>query len=264
MATQDAQGRQAIVPCLIPAFNNPTYVRQAIARLSGFPTLKLFILDNASTYGPMREFCAEVDSGMHGNARLLRLDCNAGPRAVWSNLQSMPQFFCVTDPDLEFNPDLPGDFVRHLIDLTETYRVGKAGFALSLADRDLMLPARFRHCEGWMTIWEAEAKHWLAPLPDDPSIGDPLYRATIDTTFALYNKRYFDIEQPWDAVRVAGRYTCRHLPWYVDNGLPPGEEAFYRRATEFSYYTGDRPALQVRELFARQDALARQPERPGP
>lgn len=262
MPSENASVRTTIIPCLIPAFNNPTYLRHTVSRLSRYGGLKLFILDNASSYGPALEFYAEVEAGLHGAARVLQLGCNAGPRAAWRSLDDMPQFFCITDPDLEFNPELPADFIGHLVDLTETFRIGKAGFALSLADRDLMLRGTFRHSEGWMTIWDAEAKHWRVPLPDDPAIGEPLYLATIDTTFALYNKRYFDADHPWDAIRVAGRYACRHLPWYVDNGLPAAEEAFYRAATEFSYYLGDRPAAQVRELFARQDALASR--RPGP
>lgn len=256
MPSHDASASQRVVPCLIPAFNNPTYVRQMVAHLSKFRDLKLFILDNGSAYGPMLDLCSEADRGLLGDAKVLRLGCNAGPRAAWYNLRDMPNFFCITDPDLELNPELPDDFVRRLIDLTETYRIGKAGFALSLADQDLMLQQKFRHCEGWMTIWEAETKHWRVPLPDDPTIGDPLFLADIDTTFAVYNKTWFNISHPLDAVRVAGRYACRHLPWYADTGLPADEEEFYRRATEFSYYMGDRPARQVREIFARQDMLA--------
>jgi Glycosyl transferase family 2 len=268
MPSHDTAAEQCIVPCLIPAFNNPTYVRQTIAQLARFPDLKLFILDNGSTYGPMLEFCAEADRGRYGDTKVLRLGCNAGPRAAWYNLLDMPKFFCITDPDLELNPELPDDFVRRLIDLTEIYQIGKAGFALNLADRDRMWQNTFRHCEGWMTIWEAETRHWRVPLPDHPAIGEPLFLANIDTTFAVYNKTWFDIRHPWDAVRVAGRYTCRHLPWYKDTGLPAEEEEFYRQATEFSYYMGDRPARQVREVFAQQDRLASQqlpaqPERAG-
>jgi hypothetical protein len=246
------------MPCFIPAFNNPTYVRQVVQALSRFPNLKLVILDNASTYEPLLDLYSDIEAGRYGDVRVLRLGCNAGPRFIWYNasfLSSLPQFFCITDPDLEVNRDLPPDFLESLMELTETYMVGKAGFALSLAEPDLMIPSKFRHCEGWLTICEAEAKHWQVPLPALPS-GDPAYYATLDTTFAVYNRKYFDVKQPFEAVRVAGRFTCRHLPWYLSNGLPDDEETYYRRATEFSYYMGDRPAVQVRRLFAYQDALA--------
>jgi hypothetical protein len=246
---------QNALPCLIPAFNNPTYVRGMLRQLSIFPELKLFVVDNASTYPPMLDLYREIEDGSHGEAAVIRLGCNAGPRTVWYHLDTMPLYFCLTDPDLEINPNLPSDFIWRLIELTETYQVGKAGFALSLADQDTMLDNKFRHIEGEMTIWEAEAKNWAVPLPPCPALGQPLYLANIDTTFAVYNKRYFNADSPWDAVRVAGSYTCRHLPWYRENHLPADEESYYRRTTEFSYYLGDRPAVQMREVFARQDAL---------
>jgi hypothetical protein len=40
-------------------------------------------------------------------------------------------------------------------------------------------------------------------------------------------------------VRVAGRYTCRHLPWYTDVGLPIEEEQFYRSRTQYSFFLRD-------------------------
>lgn len=246
---------QTVVPCFVPAFNNPTYVRQTLDQLSRFPTLKPVVLDNASTYDPMVALCEEIDAGRYGGAQALRLGCNAGPRAVWYNLDAVPTYFCITDPDLLFNAALPDDFLDELIDLTETYLIGKAGFALCIDDRELMLQEQFRHCEGRMTIWEAEAKNWQVSMSDSER-ADPLYLADIDTTFALYNKAHFDITRPFEAIRVAGRYTARHLPWYVENGLPADEAAFYRKNAEFSYYMGDRPAIQVRRLFAQQEADA--------
>jgi hypothetical protein len=118
-----------------------------------------------------------------------------------------------------------------------------------------MVQTPFRHDSGRYRVWEYEARHWDTPL-GDPDFADPLYLATIDTTCALYNKAHFDRRAPFEAIRVAGRFTCRHLPWYVDNGLPPEEERWYRRAAEYSYFLGDRPAVQVRSLYARQDAAS--------
>jgi hypothetical protein len=58
----------------------------------------------------------------------------------------------------------------------------------------------------------------------------------IDTTFAVYNKKYFRRDAPFEAVRVAGLFTCRHLPWYRDSRLPLQEEEFYRRTARVSTY----------------------------
>ena len=152
------------------------------------------------------------------------------------------------------NPDLPADFAAILKRVTGSLGVGKAGFALSLEDRHLMQDQPFRHAEGWKRIWESEAAHWEDAVTA-PGIAEPLFRADVDTTFALYDQVFFDPARPFRGIRVGGRFAARHLPWYRDTGLPAEEEAFYRRAAEYSYYMGDRPAMQLRALFARQDAV---------
>jgi glycosyltransferase involved in cell wall biosynthesis len=242
------------LPVYIPAFNNPTYVRRIVASLARFPALAIVVIDNDSRYPPMHALYEEIGA----RVAVLRANRNLGPRAILQDLnffRTLPRYFCLTDPDLALNPDLPVDFPDILARVTDAYHIGKAGFALDISDREHMVQTPFRHVTGWHHIWDHEAQHWHAPL-DDPAFVDPLYLATIDTTFALYNKDHFDPKNPFEAIRVAGRMTCRHLPWYVDNGLPPEEEAFYRAATEFSYFLGNRPAAQVRPLFARQDAAA--------
>ena len=253
----DADGR---LPVLIPAFNNPTYVAGMVAQLLRFPGLRPVVLDNGSEYPPAldlyRRWAAEGLAP--GRALVLLLGRNLGPRAVWQDpafLRSLPRHFCLTDPDLELNPALPADFPATLMRVAEATGVGKAGFALDLADRHRMVDTPFRHADGWKTIWEAEAAHWLDPV-EVAGVVEPLFRADIDTIFALYDQCFFDPARPFRGIRVAGRFTARHLPWYRDSGLPAEEEAFYRRAAEYSYYMGDRPARQLRALFARQDAAA--------
>ena len=63
-----------------------------------------------------------------------------------------------------------------------------------------------------------------------------MYRADLDTTFALYDKAFFNSNRFMEAVRVAGHFTCRHLPWYREKELPEEEECFYRATQRFSYY----------------------------
>ena len=249
-----------MLPVLIPAFNNPTYVEGMVGQLLRFPGLRPVVLDNGSTYPPAlalyRRWAA--DGLAPDRLLVLLLGRNLGPRAVWQDAafrRSLPRHFCLTDPDLALNPRLPADFAATLARVTAACRAGKAGFALGLEDRNLMQDRPFRHADGWKRIWEAEAAHWRDPVAV-PGIEPPLFRAEIDTTFALYDQEYFDPARPFPAIRVAGDFTARHLPWYRETGLPAEEEDFYRRAAEYSYYMGDRPAVQLRALFARQDALA--------
>jgi FkbM family methyltransferase len=230
---------QADIPVFVPCFNTVTYVRGMVAQLQALGLRRLFLVDNASTYPPMRAFLAAPPPGV----TVIALPENKGPRGIFCDPASyamLPQFFCITDPDLLLNPKMPGDFIAQLASLTEQHAIGKAGLAIDIADRADMRQDEFLiHDRRWK-IWEWEERFWQEPLEPLPG-GDPVFRAIVDTTFAVYNKRFFDADprNSEKAVRVAGRYTCRHLPWYTDVGLPIEEEQFYRSRTQYSFFLRD-------------------------
>lgn len=205
-----------------------------VLQLQKFRFNNIIIVDNGSTYPPMREYLMQIEK----EAEVIRLRDNRGPRDIFlapENLTLLPQYFCVTDPDLEFNIALPGDFVAHLAALTEKHRVGKAGLSLSIAETQNMRETSFRIGDRDWKIWEWEAQFWRDKI-DELDGKHPVYKASVDTTFAVYNKTYFRMETFLDAVRVAGDYTCRHLPWYKDIGISDDEARYYARAEKFSSY----------------------------
>jgi FkbM family methyltransferase len=225
---------QSVIPIIIPSFNNPTYLRTMVLQLQKFRFNNIIIVDNGSTFPPMREYLLQVEK----EVEVIRLRDNRGPRDIFlapENLPLLPKYFCVTDPDLEFNIALPGDFVARLAALTEKHRVGKAGLSLNIADAKDMRETSFRIGERDWKIWEWEAQFWQDKI-DELDGKHPVYKASVDTTFAVYNKTYFRIETFLDAIRVAGDYTCRHLPWYKDIGIPDDEARYYTRAEKFSSY----------------------------
>ena len=75
--------------------------------------------------------------------------------------------------------------------------------------------------------------------------GDPIYWANIDTTFAVYNKRFFRRGDFYSALRFDGRFAAQHLPWYLDSRLPGDrdKEEYYRTTVNtHSWYFGDKSA----------------------
>ncbi len=224
------------MPIFVPVFDNPTYARMMLSQLISLGLPNIYLVDNGSTYRPMLQFLEEADSV----ATIIRNENNPGPReVVLSAFHSdcVPDIFCVTDPDLEFSPHLPGNFLSELALLTKTYKLGKAGFALRLDDAHLMHGNKFTIIgkEWHATQWEAQFwKEPMDPLPD----GSPVFRAIIDTTFAVYNKRHFTPNSFYLAARVAGNYTCRHLPWYHSSGLPDAEASHYRKTQKYSLHLG--------------------------
>ena len=224
----------ADTPIFVPVFNNPSYARSMLSQLSRLGLHNIYMIDNGSTSEEMHALLDEAEEV----ASVVRTGENNGPRDIVlrsANYECLPDVFCVTDPDLEFNPILPNDFLAHLLRLTRKHRVGKAGMALRIDDAGLMHDKKF-HADGreyHATEWELQ--FWREHI-DNLEDGSPVFRSPIDTTFALYNKNFFSPDNFLQAVRVAGRYTCRHLPWYRDSGLSAAEETLYRATQKFSFH----------------------------
>ncbi len=228
---------RAQVPVIVPAFNNPTHLRAMVEQLKRLRFRQIVVVDNGSAFPPMLAYLDSL-----GGCVAVRRGENRGPRFLLEDAETFagwPEHFCLTDPDLEFNPALPPLFLQNLLDLTEEQRVGKAGFALDLSEPERMLDETFAIGGERYRIAEWEAKFWQQLLPS--RLPDPVYRAWIDTTFALYHKRFFDPQNYLEAVRVAGRFTARHLPWYRDHQLPADEARFYREHSQHSFYRGTPP-----------------------
>ena len=226
---------QTDVPVFVPSFNNPTYTARMLSQLRKLGFRRVVLVDGGSTYPPMRELLAAPGDGVS----VVTLPDNPGPHHLLrdkATLALMPRHFCITDPDLVFNPAMPADFLGDLAALAARERVGKAGLALDLRDPDTMRDEPFLIRDRLWQIWEWEQQFWRDELEPLRPGGDPVYRADVDTTFALYDRDFLDPEQIYDAVRLAGRFTCRHLPWYRNNELPQAEEDFYRQTERFSSY----------------------------
>ena len=218
-----------LVPVFIPTFNNPTFLRSMVAQLQQRSLTNITVLDNASTYPPMLELLDELS----GSVSVRRLAANVGPRGAFQVPElwdTMPPIFCLTDPDLRFNPAMPDLFVERLLEVSERYSCGKVGLALDISDPRALRDDDFKINDAWYKVWEWEAQFWKTEV--EPQV----FEAPVDTTFALYNKAHFDLAEPLRALRVAGNFTCEHLPWRKDLVIPTDELDFYRATNRHSYY----------------------------
>jgi hypothetical protein len=109
---------------------------------------------------------------------------------------------------LEFNPDLPSDFIMRLLDISQKFSCSQVGFALRIDDYDAMYHDLYYASK---TIYDWERQFWESPIRHDEY---ELYSAEIDTTFSLINPNFTGM-----SIRVAGIFTARHLPWYVNNPI---------------------------------------------
>jgi hypothetical protein len=218
----ESERLQRAIPVCIPALNNPTYLRQMVDQRRSRKLENLIVLDNGSTFPEMLSLLASdfgPSVGWFGH--------NAGPRYIVEHEESfggLPELFGLTDPDLELNPEVPIDFVATLVDRT--------GLSLDISDRSALRDEAF---DWGYTIWEWEQQFWADQIGELVGLG-PVYCANLDTTFAVYNQTYLRMETFGDAVRVAGVFTCRHLPYDRDHRLPPEEARVYQNTQRHSHF----------------------------
>lgn len=199
-----------LIPVYIIGYNNLTYVRHMVDQLSAFTT-DITVIDNKSTYPALLNYY-EHDYAF----KLWKQHSNHGHRVAYRFDAAFPDAYVITDPDLELHPDTPKDFIQQLLTIAKRISRRKIGLALAVHDR-----AQFIHVPGGYTgcptIYDWERRFWVNRFPDPDY---ELYEADVDTTFALHY-RHGAGHHP---MRIAGNFTCRHLPWYGHSWTSQPEE----------------------------------------
>jgi glycosyltransferase involved in cell wall biosynthesis len=192
-------------------------------------TQEIWIIDNASTYPPLLEWYQHVPE----QVKVLRHH-NGGHLALWSlgvinNVSEEWVFY--TDSDIELNPGMPKDYQRVMLEAALHYGYNKVGLALSLDD----IPEHY-----WLRdqVLRNEHRWWATPLAEN------VYVADTDTTFNLNRK----VDQ-YSSIRLAGDFTCKHVPWYVEiNNLDPEEQYYYDHYDGYAHTQYTKQHKEKREM----------------
>jgi hypothetical protein len=234
------------IPILVPVFNLCTYANNMVHQLISRGVTSFIICDNASTYPPMIQYLDALSKSQ----RVVRFNENLGPRIFAESLDFLdilPEYFVITDPDLILNDQLPGDFIHNMKDVINAYNVAKVGLALDIYDK----------CDKFFNkdqvqVWES--KYWLNKVPALPNcISDPIYIAPIDTTFCLFKKSKYVEEllsnghgiTATSALRIAGRFTCEHTGWWLNQPVPHYEMEYYKNTQTWSSTCNERKKTWV-------------------
>lgn len=210
------------IPVIINNFNRLDYLHQQLDWLYDTGFINIYIIDNHSTYSPLFEFYNKT------KATVFLLDKNVGHEAMWRThiyQRFMNGYYVYTDPDVLPADDTPKDFMDYFMDVLNRYpEIDKVGFGLKTDD----LPDHYPK--------KAEVINWENSLLNN-EIAPGLFKAKIDTTFALYRpKKSF---QCWETtIRTGAPYLLRHLPWYEDPGHLSEESKYYldRASDASSWY----------------------------
>lgn len=213
------------IPIIINNRNRLYYLKKLLNYLKSKDIKNIIILDNQSTYVPLIDFYQNCDY------KIIRLQQNLGYLALWKiNLfnKIKNNYYIYTDPDIVPISECPIYFIDYFKEiLLKQPKLDKVGFGLKIDD----LPNNSLSKK----IYDNEKNFWVKKLDSKETI----YKAPIDTTFALYKPNSFG--GYWlNSARTDFPYLARHLPWYDDKDEK--EEIFYKKniIKNSSFYTSNR------------------------
>lgn len=226
-----AAGPAPELPVIIPTFNNISYLTKMIIQLDEYNIDNIIILDNFSTLPAMSEIL-----DIYGETyTVVKKFTNDGPREFYTNKEFyewLPEKFIVTDPDIGFHKNLPKNFVEILSQVSDEFNMNRVGFALDtemVGIKSIIKSIPFSNSGLTMYEWE---KQFYRQFIGYTETGDSIYRAPIDTTFCLVNKKYhIDHTDPMQisniCARIGDKFTAQHYGWYENPPIDNKEYEFY-------------------------------------
>ena len=189
------------IPVYLIVYELLYFVKKSVEQLKKF-TKNIHIIDNNSKYPKLLEYYDKEYEFF-----IDRMDNNYGHRVWYEKIYgNFPRIFAISDPDLEFNEKLPINFLEIMKELSNEYKKAKVGWALDISDAELFY--KWNSYNTYQSIQEIEKRYWIRKV-HNPKY--ELYNANVDTTFCIVNKGYL---HEFDAIRIAGDFTCKHIPWY--------------------------------------------------
>ena len=210
------------IPTVIISWNQLSFVKNMVEKLKKYKN-PIIILDNNSTFKPIFNYFKEIKEELGEKITIKLLKENYGSNVYLKIKHRLPKVFMLSDPDIDINEKMPENFAEILFKLSNKYRVYKVGLALELKDKE-----KFVRCaKKGNPLYEYQLRYWKEKIPNKDY---ELYRAAVDTTFCLVNSKYKveGINPIMPAIRIAGNFTARHLPWYKNllKDMIPSDELY--------------------------------------
>jgi len=216
------------IPVLICSFNRLYYLKKIINQFNRL-SIKPIVLDNNSCNKDLLKFYKSKKKKFF----LIKIFKNFGHNVIYEKFiyKNLPKVFAYTDCDISLNKKIKKNFLFYFKNLTERYKTQKVGFAIDVSTtKKINLRIGFRDKNNkiiskYIDLKKYERQFWQELLQKQPAA----YKAKIDTTFAVYNKKYMT-KNKLNAIRVADNFTCKHLPWERNNKEPLKELEYYKKS----------------------------------
>ena len=211
------------IPIIIISYNQLKYLEQLVNFLLDKKYTNIVILDNNSTYPPLLTYFKEIET----KVVVYRSTKNEGHLSFWENEELYKKYtkgyYVITDADIVPNKECPEDFLqtfRQLLD--KCYDRTKVGFSLKIDDIPSTNPNKDE-----IVAWES--KYWNSEIISN------VYKAPIDTTFALYRPYYkYKLKDFTKAWRTGFPVQAIHGGWYVNLKELTEEQLYYMKTANDS------------------------------
>jgi len=216
------------IPVIICSYNRYHFLKKLVIQLRRLK-IKPIIIDNNSKQKKLLNFYK--NQKYRKNFYLLKLNKNYGPNVIYKNFifNNLPTYFAYTDPDIEINKNIKENFLEVLKDYTDKYQIQKVGFAISdknLKNINIRIGARNKKNEIIEKIISLKTSVKNKKIIERNPI---VYKSKIDTTFALYNKKFIK-KNKLEGLSLGDDFTCKHLPWEKGYKLPKDESIEYMKS----------------------------------
>lgn len=206
------------VPVLINNFNRLELLKMQIDWLLSLDDkVSIIIVDNQSTYPPLRSFYENIE---HPNIQVVYLNFNSWRKGVeYIGEKKLPGFkkYIITDSDLLPFESTPKNLIGHLSRLMDNYPAfNHIGTSLEINDLPDWNPLK-------AIIIKHESQFWA---PKAKLINGEVSEAQVDTTFAMY-RNTSKVLPTGPALRTVRPFTLKHVDWYLDPNNNPSEYKFY-------------------------------------
>lgn len=235
------------IPIVIISWNSLTLVRNFVDQVIKLPN-NIIILDNNSSYPPLHQYYNIIEKKLKNRIKIIRLKENYGHQVYLKRQDLLPRLYILSDPDLELNPNMPKNVSNILYKLSRKYKKFKVGLSLDISDHE-----KFEDIKDYMrgkTILEWEKQFWKNKILDESY---ELYNAGIDTTFTLVNWDYYTKNNLLDDnIRIAGDFTCKHLPWYknfYENNMPEIELVYLKKNNKSGTTLASKQGIKDNKFF---------------
>lgn len=209
------------IPIVINNFNRLTTTKKLCEDLTKLGYTQVVILDNLSSFAPLLKWYEGCPY------RVVRLTSNMGQLALWNSelINEFPQgsWIAYTDSDISLNHETPPSFIEEMAQKADKLGFTKIGLALRI---DNLPDTEYGN---WAKGWEA--RFW------EKQVEENLYIADVDTTFSLIK---VGLPFQYSALRIAGKMTAIHEPWYLNYDKLSEEEKYIIDHSDGTYSTTKR------------------------